>query len=70
MGIWKKIKRRFCKHMYADITLQVCDAGEAYLFTNRCVKCGKSYTVDIKKEVMYSIIEEDMRRLRLYGKLY
>lgn len=60
MGVWTKIKRRFCRHTYSD-NLYITDAerrGE--WIANKCAKCGKIY---IFKALGGESLERDIRRM-------
>lgn len=64
MGAWTKIRQRFCRHKYSDSTLISYTEHGSVWFLNRCIKCGKPYSVNLAKAVIDKIIERDMERMR------
>lgn len=51
------IKQLLCRHRYADKNLQTEIKNGICIFRNKCIKCGKEYTVEIPEKNLINYIE-------------
>lgn len=56
------LKQLLCRHSYADSNLISFPAGRDVILVNKCVKCGKIYSVRLKADTLDAIIEQDIKR--------
>lgn len=58
----KKLRQRFCRHSYADKNLNTTRYKDIIIFSNKCVKCGKVYSVWVSNRDIDSWVKSDMMR--------
>ena len=58
----KRLRQRFCRHSYSAINLETTRYKHNIIFSNRCVKCGKVYSMWVSEWDIDIWLKSDLMR--------